>query len=153
MKKVMTQQDTGWGIIFRLNGLFAEVEELAPAGKYDEWNIKLDRIWSNLVYRNNLDWFKDDKTDKIVDVKLCDDDFEKKNFLDLKILRAKTKINSSKRDSINDEYLTKKEYIIAKRELYQAILLKEIWLRKYMHELGLYLKEISSNPSGSMWGK
>ena len=32
-------------------------------------------------------------------------------------------------------------------------MLKEIWLRKYMSELGLYLKEVEHNPAGAMFGR
>ena len=41
---VTPQQDTGWGVIYRLNDLFREIETLAPSGEYDKWNFKLDRI-------------------------------------------------------------------------------------------------------------
>ena len=151
--KVTPQQDTGWGVIYRLNGLFAEVEELAPSGKYDEWNIKLDRIWSNLVYRNALEWEKDD-TGKITSVKLSDDDFARKDFLDKEVLLAKSLISKARKKILPEEgNRVNPEYIQAKKKLYRTLMLKEIWLRKYMHELGLYLKEISHNPAGSMFGK
>lgn len=149
--KVTPQQDTGWGVIYRLNGLFAEVELLAPSGKYDEWSIKLDRIWSNLVYRNPLEW--KEKDEKIIGVKLSDEDFAKKDFLDTQILKAKSEISKAKNKISIEETKFTTEYILAKRKLYQALMLKEIWLKKYMHELGLYLKETSYNPAGSMWGK
>ncbi len=152
LAKVTPQQDTGWGVIYRLNGLFAEVEELAPSGKYDEWNIKLDRIWSNLVYRNPLEW--EMKDGKIISVKLSDDDFARKDFLDNKILEAKSDISKAKKKMLpEDDKKITKDYIIAKKRLYKALMLKEIWLRKYMYELGLYLKEVEHNPAGAMWGK
>jgi len=147
--KVTTQQDTGWGVIFRLNTLFAEVEELCFSGEYDKWNIKLDRIWSNLCYRNPLEWEK--SNEKIIDVNFSLEDIEKKYFLDKKILLAKSKMSKCKKEI--GQNVKNKQWIIAKRELYNALLIKEIWLRKYMHELGLYLKEIEYNPAGAMWGK
>jgi len=151
--KVTPQQDTGWGVIYRLNGLFAEVEELAPAGKYDEWNIKLDRIWSNLVYRNPLEWTTN-KDKKIIGVRLSDEDFERKDFLDTQILKSKSEISTAKKKMLpEDEKKVTREYILAKRKLYKSLMLKEIWLRKYMYELGLYLKELEHNPAGAMWGK
>ncbi len=149
--KVTPQQDTGWGVIYRLNGLFAEVEELAPSGKYDDWNLKLDRIWSNLLYRNPLDW--EEEKDEIIGVKLSDEDFLKKDFLDEKILKAKAEVSKAKKRMVPEETKFTSEYIKAKRKLYKALMLKEIWLRKYMYELGLYLKEVEHNPAGAMWGK
>jgi len=151
LAKVTPQQDTGWGVIYRLNGLFTEVETLAPSGKYDDWNIKLDRIWSNLVYRNPLEW--EEEGGEIIGVKFSDEDFAKKNFLDTEILKAKSGVSTARRKMVAEDTKQSSEYILAKRKLYQALMLKEIWLKKYMHELGLYLKEISHNPAGSMWGK
>jgi len=151
LAKVTPQQDTGWGVIYRLNGLFTEVETLAPSGKYDDWNIKLDRIWSNLVYRNPLEW--EEEGGEIIGVKFSDEDFAKKDFLDTQILKVKSEVSAARRKMSPEDIKQSSEYIRAKRKLYQALMLKEIWLKKYMHELGLYLKEISHNPAGSMWGK
>jgi len=152
INKVTPQQDTGWGVIYRLNGLFAEVEELAPSGKYDEWNIKLDRIWSNLVYRNSLEWERD-HDEKIIGVKLSDEDFLKKDFIDSQILKSKAELSKAKKEILPGDTKVTINYVRAKRGLYKSLMLKEIWLRKYMHELGLYLKEIAHNPAGAMFGK
>jgi hypothetical protein len=149
--KKTSQQDTGWGVIFRLNTLFAEVEDLSFAGKYDEWNIKLDRIWSNLLYRNPLVWVKD-KNENIIDVKFSEEDIDKKNFLDKRILEAKKEMSDAKRNG-GENYERTKNWIIGKRHLYKSLLIKEIWIRKFMNELGLYLKEIEYNPAGAMWNK
>jgi len=151
--KINPQQDTGWGLIFRLNALFSEVEELAPLGKYDEWNFKLDRIWSNLVYRNPID-FQMNKNDEIISVKFDDKDIKEKDFLDTQILKAKGLMTIARNHyAEGKEYARSKEWIKAKKQLYKSILIKEIWLRKFMYELGLYLKEVEHNPAGAMWGK
>lgn len=151
--KVTTQQDTGWGVIFRLNTLFAEVEDLCFQGKYDDWNIKLDRIWSNLLYRNPLEWVQNKRGDYI-DVKFSEEDINKKNFLDGRILEAKREMSEARKKCTPDvEVERTRGWIVGKRKLYKALLIKEIWIRKLMHQLGLYLKEIEYNPAGAMWGK
>jgi hypothetical protein len=151
--KITPQQDTGWGVIYRLNGLFAEVEELAPLGRYDDWNYKLDRIWSNLSYRNDLEVIRQPVTNNIINIKLCSDDLEKKEYFDSKIKIAKYKMKIAKKKSPEGKNSkANKEYKLAKDELYNCLMIKEIWLRKFMRELKLYLKEIKSNPSGAMWG-
>jgi hypothetical protein len=151
-KMTQTAQDTGWGVIFRLNQLFAEIEDLSPAGKYDDWNIKLDRVWSNLLYKNSLEWVKDDDGN-ITDVKYCIEDIQKKNFLDRRILEAKKEMSEARKKFNNKDYEKTKGWIIGKKKLYKALMMKEIWIRKYMHEQGLYLKEVEYNPAGAMWGK
>ena len=150
---VTPQQDTGWGVIYRLNDLFREVEVLSPSGKYDEWDFKLDRIWSNLMYRNPLDIKFDDKKN-VISVKFDEDAYTVKLYFDNEILKSKKEMNDARRKiPEGKDSLKCKNYVIGKRKLYKTILLKEIWLRKYMQELGLYLKEVEHNPAGAMWGK
>jgi len=150
---VTTQQDTGWGVIYRLNDLFREVENLAPSGKYDEWNYKLDRIFSNLCYRNPLKIEKD-KNGKIIFIDFNEEAYKIKLFFDKQILKYKKEMTDAKRKvPVGQEDKVNKDWIKAKKLLYKQILIKEIWLRKYMQELGLYLKEVEYNPAGAMWGK
>ena len=59
-------------------------------------NIKLDRIWSNLLYRNPLIWVKD-KNENIIDVKFSEEDIDKKNFLDKRILEAKKEMSDARK--------------------------------------------------------
>ena len=94
---VTPQQDTGWGVIYRLNDLFREVEVLSPLGKYDPWNFKLDRIFSNLCYRTPLD-IKKDKEDKIVSIEFDEEAFNIKYFLDQKILQAKKEMSLARKE-------------------------------------------------------
>lgn len=150
---VTPQQDTGWGLIYRLNDLFREVEVLSPLGKYDSWNFKLDRIFSNLCYRTDLD-IKKDKNEKIVSITFNEEAYNIKLFLDNQILSAKKEMSDARKTiPESSDYKRNKKWIHAKKKLYYNIMLKEIWLRKYMCVLGLYLKEVEHNPAGAMWGK
>lgn len=149
------QQDTGWGVIYRLNDLFKEVETFAINGKYDDWNFRLDRIWSNLCYRHKFKVNKDEKTSEITSIEFDEESYNIKCYFDKliveqKIIMSKARKLDATKDSTTD---TRKEIIRAKNELYKRILMKEIWLRKYMQELGLYLKETKYNPAGAMWGQ
>jgi hypothetical protein len=150
-KQVSSTLDTGWGVIFRLNDLFREVESLCSAGRYNDWNYKLDRIWTNLCYRNHL-VIKKDPDGNIIEMEYSRDDIEEKNFLDLKISNAKSLLKKLKK-KFGANYINNKEYLLAKRDLYDCLMLKENWLRKLMHDLDLYLKEIESNPAKAMWGR
>lgn len=150
---ITPQQDTGWGVIYRLNDLFREVEVLAPSGKYDDWNYKLDRIFSNLCYRTPLD-IKKDNNGEISSIEFDEEAYKIKMFFDGQILKYKKQMNDAKSKILGEqENKVNREWVIAKKKLYKQILMKEIWLRKYMFELNLYLKEVESNPAGSMWGK
>ena len=146
--KITPSIDTGWGLIFRLNRLWSEVENFAPKGKYAEWNFKLDRIWCNLVYRNNMDINK--KGEKIVSIKLAKEDIEEKDYLDEQIAIARMEIIKIKK---TDADAKEREIIKAKRKYYNAIMLKDIWLRKFMHiKLKLYLKEVEYDPAKAIYG-
>lgn len=150
---ITPQQDTGWGVIYRLNDLFREVEQLAPSGNYDEWNFKLDRIFSNLCYRNPFKTVKD-KDENIQSIEFDEEGYRIKMFLDKQIVKAKMEMSQAKKKiPQTKENAKSKEWVKAKNKLYKEIFIKEIWLRKYMQELGLYLKEVEHNPAGAMWGK
>jgi len=152
-KGFSSEKDTGWGVIYRLNDLFREVEILAPSGKYDEWNFKLDRIWSNLLYRENMKIEYDEDKKNVISIEIDEDAYKIKMFFDKEISRYKKEVKlERKKNNNSDENKVSKEYIIAKNNLYKSILKKEIWLRKYMRELDLYLKEIEHNPAGAMFG-
>jgi len=153
MAEITTDKDTGWGVIYRLNALFNQVEELAPTGKYDEWNFKLDRIWSNLMYREDLDIITD-KEENIKSINFDEEAHKIKVFFDKEIADVKRKMRLIKKKYSDqpDKGEKHKDYILEKNKLYSIILKKEIWLRKWMRELQLYLKEIVRDPSGAMFG-
>lgn len=150
-KNVIPDKDTGWGLIYRLNNLFNQVELLAPKGQYDEWNFKLDRIFINLAYREKLKIIK--KDDEVTSVEYDEEAFSVKSYFDKQISLIKKKMRTIKKDNPDKEYTKTKEYILEKNNLYNMTNLKEVWLRKYMQQLGLYLKEVENNPGGSMFGR
>lgn len=149
-KKLTTpQQNAGWGLIFRLNDLWKEVEGHAPKGDYDMWNFKLDRIWCNLLYRNVVEIERDEKTQKIITIKLMQDDLEEKEFLDNQISKWKKEMKHCKDE---EGKIIKSKYLNAQRMHYNALMLKDVWLRKFMNKLNLYLQEIEFDPSKAIYG-
>jgi len=149
-KSTTPQQNAGWGLIFRLNDLWKEVEGHAPKGDYDLWNFKLDRIWCNLLYRNEVEIVRDTKTKKILQIKLCEADFEQKEFLDNQI--SQYKLDMKKLIDAEGKITDKLKYNRAKRSHYNSLMLKDVWLRKFMSELDLYLQEIEFDPSKAIYG-
>lgn len=142
---IKPQQDAGWGLIFRLNDLWRQIESYAPKGEYDKWNFKLDRIWCNLLYREHIEVEKGED-EKIINIKLSIDDKEEKEFLDDEITAARHEMNKMKKQEDNNKFLK------AKRKYYNSLMLKDVWLRKFMMGLGLYLKEIEYDPSKAIYG-
>lgn len=152
--EIAPDKDTGWGLIFRLNDLLNEVENLSIQGKYDDWNFRLDRIWTNLIYREKLTITRDENNN-IVAMELDKSDFEEKTFIDNKLMKVKKDLKTYERlmekNPGNNIYISK--YKLYKNNLYDVLLLKNIWVIKLMHKQGLYIKELKSNPAGAMWGK
>ena len=149
--QISPNQDTGWGLIFRLNDLLREVENFAVHGEYDEWNYKLDRIWANLTYRENLDI--KEVNGKIVSIDLSEKDMRIKRFIDNQISKYKRGMNFAKKEA-GENWKKDKDYKLNKNGLYKTTLLKDIWIRKLMHKINnLYIKEIKHNPAGSMFGR
>lgn len=146
MKNTFNQpdKDAGWGLIFRLNGLWDMVDRKAQSGRFDDWEVALDRIYSNLLYRNPVEEIKDDDGN-VIDVKLADKDVKVRRVLKSKI--SKCKLDQVEAIKKRDALALKK----AKQEHYNSLLIYEVWLRKFMQEHKLYLKEHESNPSKAMW--
>ncbi len=48
--------------------------------------------------------------------------------------------------------ISKRDRAIMRSRWYHKVLLKDVWLRKYMQELGLYLKEIANDPGSVLFG-
>lgn len=144
---MVPQQDTGWGLIYRLNDLFRRIEVLAPVGRYEEWNFALDRVWCNLLYRNDIKILKNEEGE-IKSIHLNDEDTKDKNFLDKQITIAKFTINKLKKEKEVDV----KEMSKAKKDYYDSLMLKDVWIRKFMNSLGLYLKQVEHDPGKAIYG-
>ncbi len=149
---ITPSHDTGLGLVFRLNDIWREIENCVGMGDYNKWNFKLDRIWVNLCYRNEMDIVIDSKTKEIIDIKLGKDDVEQKDFLDRGVEKARKEMYDAKKNG-GEGYSKNKDYVKAKNKLYDALNIKDIWTRKKMHENKLYIKELELNPAGSMWNK
>lgn len=138
--------DASMGLIYRLNYLMEAIDRKCLLGDYNGWEITLDRIFSNLLYRNELDVIKDDDGN-IIDVKLSDEDNKIRLFLKHKIREAKTlKIKSFATKNIANINRAHETY-------YNYVMLYDVWVRKLMQKMKLYLKESESNPSKALFGR
>lgn len=149
--EITPKYDSTLGLIFRLNALWAEVDTPAKEGDYDSWNNVLDRIYANLLYRNELE-IKRDEEGNIVSVKLNEDDEKIHKFLSLRISNCKRLYQKYQKSSVKTKKGILKQKIY--RSLwYKSLMLKDIWLRKHMMKLKLYMKETEKRPGSAMWGK
>ena len=138
-------KDAGWGLIFRLNALWEKADIRALSGNYNGWELVLDRIFANLLYRNEIETIED-KDGKLIDIRIMEDDIKeweimKRNIRDAKINKTKAlrKGQLSLSTQSNENY-------------YKSILFYDFWLRKFMQKHQLYLKEIEHNPSKALFG-
>jgi len=145
--EITPKHDSTLGLIFRLNGLWAEVDGPAKNGEYDSWNNVLDRIYCNLLYRNSLKIEKDDDGN-IKSVKLSSEDEEIYRYLSAQV--SKYQILYSKVKGKNKNGVLKKK--IVRSLWYKALMMKDIWLRKFMRELNLYVKETKKTPGHALFG-
>jgi len=140
-----TQLDAGLGLIFRLNFLWKEADRFALDGDLDKWSYVLDRIFCNLSYRGQMDILIDEN-DNIKSIKLVkkDEEIFRRLQEDVKLVKLR-KTNALKQKSTS-------QYNQYQNDHYDVLMIKDIWLRKMMHELGLYLKEADKNPALAMFG-
>ena len=142
--------DAGIGLIYRLNALWNRADNAALEGDMEKWNFVLDTIYRNLLYRNNMDieFETDEKgrplsvisVDLVKEDKLIHDWFRKK----IRKVKSDKMFYVKKRNKV--------AYFKAQEDLYFVLSQKDSWLRKFMQERGLYLKEIEFNASNAMWG-
>jgi len=136
--------NAGLGLVFRLNDLWAKADRRALSGNLNAWELVLDRIFSNLLYREDIET-EENGDEEIIDVQLSSKDLKIQSIIKDKIMTAK----SNHRTAIKE----KKKINSSRTIHYASIMLYDIWLRKFMQSLGgLYLKETESNPSKAMFG-
>ena len=172
-------KDAGWGLIYRLNNLWQQVDPKATGGDYEGWNFVLDRIYCNLLYDDDMiikriyqcdrghtfSTFKKttdclkclkskEKTDikliRIESVGLSEEDELIYKFLTNKIKEAM----NNKLKAVKSENKTYKDKTVEehKEDYYRALMMKDIWLRKFMQGLGLYLRVIDRDLSNALLG-
>jgi hypothetical protein len=137
--------DASMGLVFRLNRLWSLTDSHAAAGDLEKWDGILERIYCNLMYKDEFELVRN-ADGEIVEVKLSPKDIEITERLNHKVIIAK--------DKMKNAYEKRKRslYIDAKNEFYEALKMKDIGLRKLMFALKLYMKQSDSNPSRAMWG-
>jgi hypothetical protein len=151
-KKNSYQPDinAGIGLIYRLNSLWNRADFAALEGDMEKWNFVLDRIYVNLLYRNNLELeytlSSEGKPIQINKIGLLKEDV----MIYEKFRNLIRQIKQKKLEAIKKK--NRQDYNSQCEELYHILMLKDIWLRKFMQERNLYLKEIEFNPANAMWG-
>lgn len=139
--------DAGYGLIYRLNDLWNGADRAALAGDLDKWNHILNALFRNLCYRGTMQIeYEDEEKTKIKEIKYNDED----SIVYLKFQNLIREIKEEIYVAIKDKDRIRYN---KKRETYHNILSKkDVWLRKFMQERGLYLREVEFDPSQAMWG-
>ena len=145
--KVSTSIDAGLGLVYRLNTLWRSADVSAVKGELDEYNDILNRIFVNLLYKAPMEvTYEDKERTKIKTVGWSIEDSMIFNKFKEMLKEVKRRENDA---------LTKKDRIAygsAREDHYEILLRKDSWLRKFMMDRGLYLKEVEFDPANSMWG-
>ena len=134
------ERDASLGLVFRLNFLWAQTDYAALEGNYDKWNNILDRIYCNLLYKEEIE--VEEKDGSITKIKLSTKDVRVYSFLSKNIHIAKRNFMKA----------NKKNKGITRSRWYHSVQKKDIWLRKLMQTLKLYLKENIRTPGSAMFG-
>jgi hypothetical protein len=137
--------NAGLGLIYRLNAWWELADRRALSGNLLAWELVLDRIFSNLIYRNDVE--VEISSTKKVTIKITDDEMViwetlKKDIESAVVLRMIAQRNKNL-----------PAFLAAKKKHYHAIMKYDWWLRKFMHSLKLYMKESDSNPSQALFGR
>ena len=135
-------KDTGWGLIFRLNGILGKIEDDIERGNLDSWNLHMDRIYVNILHKNPEEILRDD-AGKIIGVKFSKEDMEVFDKINQTIRTLRKNVAYAK---------THSEKIQNKNLLYDYLNKKDIWIRKKMFKMNLYLKDTERDPRKAIYG-
>ena len=71
------EADASYGLIYRLNYLWGRADGVALTGNLDQWELILDRLFSNLLYREDAEIEVDGKIVKVKFTDKCIKAYEK----------------------------------------------------------------------------
>jgi len=142
-----TPKDTGWGLIFRLNLIMGKIENDLERGDLEKWNLHIDRIYANIMYKDQGEYIYDEHG-KIINIKFSKEDIEMFQLFAEKIKKIKLKIKTLMAQEEPNKLLIHN----AKDELYGVLFKKDMWIRKKMFSLKLYLREVESDPRKAIYG-
>jgi hypothetical protein len=138
--------DAGLGLIYRLNNLWRGADACALRGDLDEYNDILNRIFVNLLYKAPMEVEYNDDKSEIMTVDWNENDSKVYDKFKEMIREVKQK----EMESIKKK--NRQAYNQAREDHYEILLKKDSWLRKFMMERGLYLREVEFDPEKAMWG-
>ena len=135
--------DAGLGLIFRLNDLWKNADENSINGDYEGWGNVLEAIWRNLSYKEPMVFETKGEKIKIV--------LSKKDLKGWEVLCKNVNIAKRNWEIAIRKNPRKARYYWSRR--YHRLQLKDLFLRKKMFELNLYLKVTERNVTGSTFGE
>jgi len=142
-KNVSPDRDASLGLIFRLNNLWSKVDYYSASGMHDKWNDTLDALYRNLHFRNEMTITKDEETGRIIKIEPSEKDIKEFRHFSIKISEVKRNFRKASKE------LDRRK---AKNKLYHLIQNKDMWLRKHMQKLKLYMKESEQRPGSTTFG-
>ncbi len=143
VSELTPDRDSSLGLIFRLNSLWSQVDYASVGGNYQKWNNLLDALYRNLLFRENVITDVDKATGKVTKVSFSKKDKEIYIFLSLEISKAIKEYNDVR---------NKVGKIRARSTWYHKLQNKDVWLRKFMQKLKLYMKESEKRQGSSTFG-
>jgi hypothetical protein len=143
------RQDTGWGLIYRLNLLLGKIETDVENGDIENWNKHIDSVFRNILYRNPEEIIKDEQG-HIEDIRFSQEDIKVFSMFAKKIKEIKEGFNKLG-DYDNEEYKKKKRQELEEK-YYNLVFKKDIWIRKKMFAFDLYLKQIEHDARRAIYG-
>ncbi len=135
-------RDSSIALIYRLNNLWIRADNYAIEGKFERWDWVLDTIYRNLQYRNPMVKVINEKTGE-VSYRIPQKDFKVYTYYAKYISKAIKSYREARKKSEKTETYS---------NWYQSLFEKDMWLRKMMMALGLYLKETEKRPGTAVFG-
>jgi len=125
----VSKYNSGVAQLYRLDGLWKDVNNHSRSGLYLKWNEDLDRVWCELSRDLPEEEKKEDENKKIPTFKKAKEEFDK--------FDVKLKEQGSFQDSPPAGFIEISQEVKRKRnEHYKILMEKELFLRRLENKLG-----------------
>lgn len=143
------RQDTGWGLIYRLNLLFGKVETDRENCDLDSWNKHIDAIHSNASDQRKMEVVKNE-SGEVTELKFQKEDTEVLVWFAKQIKEIKDGVAKTKEDKDEEDDEKKKKLAKLDDAYYNVLVQKDMWIRKYLGDL--YRKVVIHDPRSAIYG-
>lgn len=137
--------DTGISLIFRISDILKKIEFDCERGDLESWDRHIGRIFNNVMFKAPGEVVKNEQGE-IIDFHLTKEDMEIFGMFNRNIFSIRKAMIEARRDGDREELQ------LLNLKYHSTINKKDLWIRKLLFKLDLYLQRAEHDPSKAIYG-